>query len=84
MAVVHFVMQAIGKYVPNNDLKYAHRELFDALQAAGVDIITNEDRTKAGLPPRGPMGWTSRELQILEAKWMEALLSPMPPIIMAL
>lgn len=86
MAVVHFVMQAIAKHIPDDGphRKYATRDLFDALQAAGVDIITNEDRAKAGLPPRGPKGWTDHELQILEAKRMEALLSPMPPMIMAL
>jgi hypothetical protein len=83
MAVAHFIMQAIGKHIPDDgsSRKYAMYDLVEALDKAGVDIITAEHRANAGLLPRGPKGWTNHELQVLEAKRMEALLSPMPPFI---
>lgn len=85
MAVAHFIMQAIGKHIPDDgsSRKYAMYDLIEALDKAGVDIITAEHRTAAGLPPRGPKGWTDHELRILEAKRMELLLSPMPPLILS-
>ena len=82
MAVVHFVMTTMNKFISPDDRDYAHRELFEAIQKAGVDIITSEHRASAGLPPRSPMGWTDHELKVLEMKRMEALLAPIPPMIM--
>lgn len=82
MAMVHFVMSAVNKYIAPDERQYANRALYEALDKAGVDIITAEHRAAAGLPPRGPKGWTNHELQIMEAKRIEAMLSPMPPIIM--
>lgn len=84
MAVVHFVMQAIGKHIPDDgsSRKHATYDLFDALDKAGVEIITAEHRVATGLPPRGPKGWTNQELQIMEAKRMQAMLAPMPSFIM--
>lgn len=80
MAMVAFVMNAIGKHIPDDGSshKRATYDLFDALQNAGVDVITAEHRKAAGLPPRGPMGWTDQELHIMEQKRIEAMLSPMP------
>ncbi len=82
MAVVHFIMSTINKYIPPEDREYARHDLFEAIQKAGVEIITAENRAAAGLPPRGPKGWTDHELHIMEAKRIEAMLAPMPPIIM--
>lgn len=85
LAVAHFIMQAIGKHIPDDGSshKYAMHDLIEALDKAGVDIITAENRVNAGLPPRGPKGWTDHELRILEAKRVEALLAPMPPMLVA-
>lgn len=82
MAVTHFVMKALDEYIPRDLQKYATRALFDALQEAGVDIITNENRIEAGLPPRGPKGWTDWELKVLDLKRQEAMLAPMQPLIL--
>jgi predicted methyltransferase len=81
MAVVHFVMETVNKYISPDDREHAHHELFEALDKAGVDIITAEHRAAAGLPPRSPKGWTRDELHIMEAKRIEALLAPRPPLI---
>lgn len=78
MAVVHFVMNSVSKYISPDEREYAYHELFEAIQKAGVDIITAEHRANAGLPPRSPKGWTDYEMQVIEAKRMEALLKPMP------
>ena len=82
-AIVHLVMEAVRKHIPDegNAHKHAVYDLRDALESAGIDIITNEEREKAGLPPRGPKGWTYEELKVLEVKRMEALLRPLPPMI---
>jgi hypothetical protein len=82
-AIAHLIMDAIGKHIPDdgNSRKHALYDLFDALEKAGIDIITKEDREAAGLAPRGPKGWTVTELQVMEAKRMEALLRPPPPMI---
>lgn len=83
MAVIALIMDAIGKHIPDDghSRKHATYDLLDALDGAGIDIITNDDRAKAGLPPRGPKGWTDQELKILDLKRMEAMLAPMPPLI---
>ena len=83
MAVVHFVMTTVNKYISPDEREYAYHELFEAIQKAGVDIITADHRAAAGLPPRGPKGWTDHELQVLEAKRMEMLLAPHPPMIIS-
>lgn len=49
----------------------------------GFEIITDYDRAGLGLPPRNHDGWTAAELQILEARRLEAMLGPMPPMLMS-
>jgi hypothetical protein len=51
-------------------------ELFDAAWKAGVHVLTDGDRQAAGLPPRGPFGWTDDELRALEDKRLENLRRP--------
>ena len=63
------------------DLLYSHwRALSGALFALfhdqGFEIITDHDRAALGLPPRNHDGWTAAELQILEARRLEAMLKP--------
>ncbi len=59
-----------------------HEAVFNLLWRTGVEIITDFDRKELGLPDRGNEGWTPDELRIMEAKRIEALLSPMPPMLM--
>jgi len=79
------IMCLIGEYLcdhgENRGSRKASAVLFEALYESGADIITDADRTTAGLRPRGPYGVTAEELRIMEAKRMEAMLRPMPPIV---
>jgi len=83
MAIVALVMDAIGKHIPDDGHSHKHAtyDLLEALDKAGIDIITEEDRARAGLPPRGPKGWTHQELQIMDHKRLMVMLEPLPPMI---
>lgn len=73
------VMHAIGKYITNEEDNFharASRDLLDLFYDNGVDIITDQMRADAGLPLRGEKGWTNEELQIMEARRIEAMLKP--------
>jgi hypothetical protein len=48
----------------------------DVLMEVGADLITDHDRSEAGLPPRGPDGWTVQELHAIERRRLEALYAP--------
>lgn len=58
-----------------------YRALFDLLYAAGVEVITDADRARAGLAHRNHKGMTDQELEIYENRMIEAMLRPMPPFI---
>lgn len=79
-AIIAFVMDAIGKHIPDDghSRKHAVYDLQDALARAGVEIITEQERLNAGLPPRNERGWTQEELRILDARIMKAMLEPAP------
>lgn len=85
-SITAHIMQAIGKYMCDHGdvdgAKEASRALFDMLFQAGAYIVTDLDRANAGLSPRDYNGLTREELQIMEAKMLEALLAPMPPMIL--
>lgn len=86
-AITAHIMHVIGKYLCDHGNENGHMEasraLFDMLFQAGADIVTDLDRSNAGLPPRDHNGLTREELQIMEAKRIEALLSPIPPMIIS-
>lgn len=76
-----FVMQKIGHLLePDEDypkkLRDAHDNLFELFYEAGFDVITDEDRRQAGLEPRGELGFTDRELHIMENVRIQKLLEP--------
>lgn len=80
------ILHIVGKYISDDDRRRnAERELAyelgDKLFERGVEIITDEDRRVAGLLPRGPEGWTMAELAALEAKRLELIYAPMPPMV---
>lgn len=86
-AITAHIMHVIGKYLCDHGDENGHREasraLFDMLFQAGADIVTDLDRSNAGLPPRDHNGLTREELQIMEHKRIEAMLSPVPPMIVS-
>jgi hypothetical protein len=60
------------------DLDYALEELF---VKEGVEVLTDLSRQDLGLPPRGPDGWTVEEIIACEQRMLEAMLRPVPPVI---
>jgi hypothetical protein len=79
------IMHVVGDYLCPHGEVDGHRgasgKLFEALYESGAYIVTDADRQAAGLPMRGPYGLTMQELQIMEIKRVEAMLSPMPPML---
>lgn len=79
------IMHLIGKYLCDHGEERGPRNasetLFEAIYESGADIITDGDRATAGLPPRGAYGLTAEELRIMDAKRIQAMLAPMPPLI---
>ena len=85
-ALTAHILHIVEKYLSDEDrrnkaLRELSRELDEELWRAGVEIVTDQIRTQCGLPPRGLDGWTVDELIILERKRIEAMLSPMPPLV---
>jgi len=52
------------------------RTLYDRLEEAGAEIISDYTRELAGLPPRGPDGWTFEEIIELEKRRLEIMMKP--------
>lgn len=86
-AITAHIMHAIGDYLcrhgETDGAREASRTLFKMLYEAGADIVTDVDRSNAGLAPRDHNGLTREEMQIMEAKRIEAMLSPLPPMFVA-
>jgi hypothetical protein len=81
------IMQAIGDYLcrhgEEDGLREASEKLFEMIYESGAYVLTDADRQAAGLPMRGPYGLTMEELKIMEMKRIEAMLSPIPPMIIS-
>lgn len=69
---------AAGRTGRMDTRRQIYRSLFDLLYATGVEVISDADRAAAGLEPRNERGLTERELQIMEARLIEAMLAPAP------
>lgn len=86
-ALTAHVLNVIGKYLCDHGDARGHRDasrdLMQMFYESGADIITDADRSAAGLPARGPSGLTAEELRILEARRIEMMLKPMPPMFLA-
>lgn len=52
------------------------RDLISVFYGDGFDIVTDQDRSAAGLSLRGDMGWTYDELRVLERQRLEWLARP--------
>lgn len=85
-ALTAHIMHTIGDYLCRHGevdgLREASRTLFETIYESGAYIVTDADRAEAGLPMRGPYGLTRDELRILELKRTEAMLRPLPPMIL--
>jgi hypothetical protein len=86
MALTAQILQIVGKYIPRDQehdaMRDLHYELQEALEKVGAEVVTDFDREQYGLSPRGPDGWTMEEIMKLEARRLELMLAPLPPIVM--
>jgi hypothetical protein len=74
--ITALVMNALHDHLAQNSLRDAHEALFKLFWESGFDAVTDEDRKNAGLPDRGDLGWTDRELHAMEAARLAMLLKP--------
>jgi len=86
-ALTAHIMHLVGKYICEHGEQRNHRDasetLFEAIYESGAEIVTDLDRRNAGLEERGAYGLTREQLRILEMKRMEAMLAPLPSIVLA-
>lgn len=74
--IASWLMRTLDDTIPRACQREAHAKILELLMADGVDILTDEDRRRAGLPPRGPKGWTDVELHALEYANLHAISAP--------
>lgn len=75
------VMNTIAQHVDDREqMRCIHDDLFKLMHDHGVEVLTDAARHEAGLPARGPDGWTAEELIALEKKRLEMLSRPLSPI----
>lgn len=79
------IMSIVSKYLCRHGdadgARDASRDLFLTIYESGAEIITDLDRSTAGLSPRNQYGITAEELRIREAKYIQAMLGTVPPMI---
>ena len=77
-ALLATIMQTLGPCLHHDSEAFydASRALAARLMDDGVEILSDYERDRLGLPPRQINGWTAEEVRILEAKRLEALLTP--------
>jgi hypothetical protein len=78
--VVTYILNSLLDFIPTYCQDKAIDTIYKLLDDAGAEIITDQTRKEAGLPPRGPDGWTAEELIELERRRMELLMQPISTI----
>lgn len=76
MPLTAAIFDKMRPFIEPDRLRDAHEELYSLLLQEGIEILTDQTRAEAGLPPRGPDGWTAAELHALEASRLQLLLPP--------
>lgn len=71
--LVASIMRVLADVIPHGRKQEAYHSLLDAFMGWGIEVLTDQRRHEVGLPPRGDLGWTPQELNVLEAKMLEAL-----------
>ncbi|HKI60717.1 MAG TPA: hypothetical protein VKA31_00340 [Mariprofundaceae bacterium] len=81
--LLHLILQAIRPHLRDDEeSRYYQREeqifnqIRNELEQAGAEIINDYTREAAGLPPRGPDGWTLEEIIELEKRRLEIMMKP--------
>lgn len=83
MGLAHEIDRGIQKAAPelfdgasSRERKDIHYAILEALMSAGAELVTDHDRQEAGLPPRGPEGWTLEELHAFKRTMLDAMIAP--------
>lgn len=75
-AVASLIMREIQDMVP----QALHRKLYGSvitlLTEAGIEVLTDHHREQIGLAPRDREGWTTEEIHLNEARYLQAMLQP--------
>lgn len=75
------ILRVLGPYIADRNWRDVQEALELLLSREGVEVLTDEDRANAGLPPRGPTGWTTDELLAYEKRKLEVMLQPLPTVV---
>jgi hypothetical protein len=78
--ITHLIFHALRDFIPDDCQGRAMDALYRLLHDAGAEVVTDQTRAEAGLPPRGPDGWTVEELLALERRRLEIMTRPIMPI----
>lgn len=79
-SLAHTIFSQLQHYIPRANEREAFKELLAVLEQQGVEVLTDQLREDAGLPARGPDGWTVDELLELEKKRLELISRPLAPV----
>lgn len=79
--VMGHAMHLLAPFLKDGTEKYAYYALADFFDSQGVQLITEAHRIEAGLPSRDHNGMTLEELRIIEAKMIEGMSRPPPPML---
>lgn len=77
MDKVHREINAINPDdIQHQAAEIVYYAMLDVMCDEGVEVLTDHTRSAAGLPPRGPDGWTIEEILALERARLDALMAP--------
>lgn len=83
-ALVSAIMHAIYPHIDprgETDTRSISGAIMDLLTKRGVEVLTDYDRERVGLPPRDARGWTADEIIAYETALLNAMLRPAPTLL---
>lgn len=75
-SLAHAVFSAIEQYVDPRDTRHCIYAIAKLFTEKGVEVLTDFDRDRYGLPPRDETGWTQQDIVALESLRSLALSKP--------
>tara|TARA_R110000823_G_scaffold39872_9_gene106258 strand:+ start:75 stop:446 length:372 start_codon:yes stop_codon:yes gene_type:complete len=75
-SLAHAVFSAIEQYVDPRDTRHCIYAIAKLFTEKGVEVLTDLDRERYGLPPRDENGWTQQDIVVLESLRALAIIRP--------
>lgn len=75
-SLAHAVFSAIEQYVDPRDTRHCIYAIAKLFTEKGVEVLTDLDRERYGLPPRDENGWTQQDIVVLEILRSLAIIKP--------